>query len=172
MKKNVNSCQGYISWPFPVKFPPGACQKTALMISQHWFSWWLGVVRQWTITWANADQDKCRHMSSLCHNVCNCSPCTSKSITTTATYLSICVCMPVVLRTYVVKIWFCITDFDILIRFWSTLICRFPCTLKNIHSRVENECSPWANGGPRATPPPPPPNVSETTSCRIMIWGI
>ena len=38
------------------------------MISQHWFRWWLGAVRQQAITWANVDTDPCRHMASLGHN--------------------------------------------------------------------------------------------------------
>ena len=37
----------------------------SLMISQHWFRWWLGAVRQQVITWANVDPDLCRHMASL-----------------------------------------------------------------------------------------------------------
>ena len=35
------------------------------MISQHWFRWWLGAVRQQAITWANVDPNLCRHMASL-----------------------------------------------------------------------------------------------------------
>ena len=35
------------------------------MISQHWFRWWLGAVRQQANTWANIDPDLCRHMASL-----------------------------------------------------------------------------------------------------------
>ena len=38
------------------------------MISQHWFRWWLGAVRQQAIIWANVDPDLCRHMASLGHN--------------------------------------------------------------------------------------------------------
>ena len=41
---------------------------TLQMISQHWFRQWLGAVRQQAITWANVDQDLCRHMASLSHN--------------------------------------------------------------------------------------------------------
>ena len=47
---------------------PGECLWTSLMISQHWFRWWLGVVRQQAITWANVDPDLCHHMVSLGHN--------------------------------------------------------------------------------------------------------
>ena len=43
--------------------------KDRLMISQHWFKYWLGAVRQQAITWANVDSDLCRHMASLGHNV-------------------------------------------------------------------------------------------------------
>ena len=39
-----------------------------LMISQHWFRWWLGAVRQQAITWANVDPDLCCHMASLGHS--------------------------------------------------------------------------------------------------------
>ena len=35
------------------------------MISQHWFRWWLGAIRQQAITWANVDPVFCRHMASL-----------------------------------------------------------------------------------------------------------
>ena len=38
------------------------------MISQHWFRLWRGAIRQQAITWANVDQDPCRHMTSLGHN--------------------------------------------------------------------------------------------------------
>ena len=38
------------------------------MISQHWFRWWLGAVRQRAIIWANVDPDHSRHMASLGHN--------------------------------------------------------------------------------------------------------
>ena len=39
-----------------------------MKISQHWFRWCLGVVRQQTITRANVDQDPCRHMAKLGQN--------------------------------------------------------------------------------------------------------
>ena len=41
---------------------------TLVMISQHWFRYWLGAVRQQAITWTNVDQDPCHHMASLGHN--------------------------------------------------------------------------------------------------------
>ena len=41
------------------------------MISQHWFRWWLGAIRQQAITWASVDLDPCRHMTSLGHNELN-----------------------------------------------------------------------------------------------------
>ena len=37
--------------------------KTSLMISRHWFRWWLGAVRQQAITWTNVDQVLLRQMS-------------------------------------------------------------------------------------------------------------
>ena len=41
---------------------------TSVMISQHWFRWWLGAVRQQAITGTNVDLDPCRHMASLGHS--------------------------------------------------------------------------------------------------------
>ena len=38
------------------------------MISQNWFRWWLGAVRQQAITWANVVLDPCRHMTSIGYN--------------------------------------------------------------------------------------------------------
>ena len=38
------------------------------LISQHWFRWWLGAVRQQAITWANVDPDLWCHMVPLSHN--------------------------------------------------------------------------------------------------------
>ena len=34
---------------FPVKLPSGECHRTSLMISQHWFRYWLSTVRQQAI---------------------------------------------------------------------------------------------------------------------------
>ena len=36
-----------------------------LIISQHWFRWWLGAVRYQTIAWASVDSHLCHHMASL-----------------------------------------------------------------------------------------------------------
>ena len=44
---------------------PDECQKTLLIISQHWFRWWLGAVKQQAITWTSVDQDLQRQMVSL-----------------------------------------------------------------------------------------------------------
>ena len=41
------------------------CHRTLLMISHHWFRWWLGAVRQQAITWTSVDQDLQHHMASL-----------------------------------------------------------------------------------------------------------
>ena len=49
-----------------VKLSPGDCYWTSLMVSQHWFRYWLGAVRHHAITWANIDPDLCHHMASLC----------------------------------------------------------------------------------------------------------
>ena len=48
-----------------VKLPQGECDWTLLMISQHWFRWWLGAVTQQVITWAHLDPDLCHYMASL-----------------------------------------------------------------------------------------------------------
>ena len=48
-----------------VKLPSKECHQTLLRISQHWFRWWLGAVRQQTITWAIVDTIFCHHMASL-----------------------------------------------------------------------------------------------------------
>ena len=37
----------------------GVCHTTSLMISQHWFTSWLGAVKQQTITWTNVDHVLC-----------------------------------------------------------------------------------------------------------------
>ena len=59
---------GMISWSFSVNLVIDECHITPLMISQHWFRWWLGAVRQRAITWANFDLDLCCHMASLGHD--------------------------------------------------------------------------------------------------------
>ena len=51
-----------------VILPSGDCHGTSLVISHHCFMWWLGVVRQQAITWANVDKPLCRHVTSLGHN--------------------------------------------------------------------------------------------------------
>ena len=51
-----------------VNLPLDECYSTLLMISQHWFRWWLSAVRQQAITWVNVDPDLCRHMVSLGHS--------------------------------------------------------------------------------------------------------
>ena len=51
-----------------VKFPSTKCQQASLMISQHWFSWWLGAIRQQAITWTNVGPDLCGHMALQGHN--------------------------------------------------------------------------------------------------------
>ena len=47
--------------------PTDECHRTLLMISQHWFRWWLGAVMQQAITSANVDSFPCRLMASLGH---------------------------------------------------------------------------------------------------------
>ena len=48
--------------------PSDECHMTLLMISQHWFRWWLGAIRQQATIWANVDSVPCRLMVSLGHN--------------------------------------------------------------------------------------------------------
>ena len=48
--------------------PSNECNMTLLVISQHWFRWWLGAFRQHAITWANVDLVLCRYIVSLGHN--------------------------------------------------------------------------------------------------------
>ena len=43
------------------------CHRILLMTSQHWFKWWLGVVRHQAITWASVNLDPGHHMVSLGH---------------------------------------------------------------------------------------------------------
>ena len=47
--------------------PSGDCPKTSQMNSQHKSRWWLGAVRQQTITWASVDSDQYGHMVSVGH---------------------------------------------------------------------------------------------------------
>ena len=53
---------------FLVKLPLDEFYKTSLMISQYWFSWWLGVIRHQAITWTNVDQALWWHMASQVQN--------------------------------------------------------------------------------------------------------
>ena len=41
------------------------CHRTLQIISQHWFRWCLGAVRQQAITWTSVDQDLQCHMVTL-----------------------------------------------------------------------------------------------------------
>ena len=66
-----NMCYGLSSWVLLVTLLTGKCHRTPLMTSQHWFGYWLGAVRQQSITWANIDTDLCHHMASLSHNELN-----------------------------------------------------------------------------------------------------
>ena len=55
----------------------GKCLITPLIMSQHWFRWWLGAVRQQAITWTNVDPDLCRHIG---HNELMRLPCMKSSL--------------------------------------------------------------------------------------------
>ena len=61
----------YISGAFLVKLPSDECHNTLLMISQHWFRWWLGAVNQQAITWSNVDPDLGHYLISLSHDLIN-----------------------------------------------------------------------------------------------------
>ena len=37
--------------------------KTSLIISEHWFKYWLGAIRKWAITRASVDPDMCCHLA-------------------------------------------------------------------------------------------------------------
>ena len=51
-----------------MKLPSGECHKTSLLMSQHWFGWWLGAVRHQAITRANVNSNICHHMASIRHD--------------------------------------------------------------------------------------------------------
>ena len=51
-----------------VKLLSGEYHRIPLVRSQHKFTLQFGVVKQHAITWANVDQDLCRHMESLGHS--------------------------------------------------------------------------------------------------------
>ena len=59
-----NSYQGH----FPGKLPSSEHYKTTMMISHHWFNWWLCAVRQQAITPTNIDQVLWCQMAFLGHN--------------------------------------------------------------------------------------------------------
>ena len=54
-----------------VILPSDECHWTLLMISQHWFRWWLDAVRQQAITWTNVDVDPWCHIASIGNNELN-----------------------------------------------------------------------------------------------------
>ena len=66
-----NACDRLSSRAPHVKILSGECHSTPLMISQHWFRWWLGAIKQQSVTWANVDLGLCHHMPSLGHNESN-----------------------------------------------------------------------------------------------------
>ena len=63
-----NICYTESSQTLIVKLLSGECHRTHLMISQHWFRWWLGAIRQQAITLANVDLDLCCHRATLARN--------------------------------------------------------------------------------------------------------
>ena len=48
-----------------LKLHSGKCHRTLLMISQHWFRYWLSAVRQQTITWASVHPYLCKCKATL-----------------------------------------------------------------------------------------------------------
>ena len=50
------------------KLPADEHHWTLVIISQHWFRWWLGAIRQQAIAWTNVDLDPCHHIASLGQN--------------------------------------------------------------------------------------------------------
>ena len=56
------------SWVLLMKLFSGECHRIPLMISQHWFRWWLGAIRHQAITWANVDPVLYHHMASFGHS--------------------------------------------------------------------------------------------------------
>ena len=57
-----------VSSHHPMVMPSDECHGTSPIISQHWFRYWLGAVRQQAINWANVDPDLCRLIASLSLN--------------------------------------------------------------------------------------------------------
>ena len=56
--QSPNTCYRLSSWALPVKLLSDENHRTPLMlISHHWFSWWLDAVWQQAINWANVDSD-------------------------------------------------------------------------------------------------------------------
>ena len=64
----TNTCYRLSSWTLLAKLLTSECHGTPWTISQHWFGYWLGAVRQQPITWANVHPDLCHYMASICHN--------------------------------------------------------------------------------------------------------
>ena len=60
---------GLISWVFKSTWPCNECQRTWLMLSQHWFRLQVGAVKQQAITWTNVDPVPCHHKVSPGHYV-------------------------------------------------------------------------------------------------------
>ena len=59
-----NWLHGLMFWAFPMRLLSWKCHTNPLMVGQHWFRYWLGLVRQQAITWANVDPKRCHRMVS------------------------------------------------------------------------------------------------------------
>ena len=60
-----------ISSEFPMKLFSNVSHMASLMISQHWFRYWLDVIRQLAVIWTNADQVAWCHNASLAASLLN-----------------------------------------------------------------------------------------------------
>ena len=67
IKFGISNFQPYLSdlmvGIFRVKLLSGECHLTLLMMSQHWFGWWLGAAREQVIIWTNVDPVLCCRMT-------------------------------------------------------------------------------------------------------------
>ena len=57
---------------FPMKLPSDECNKSSLMISQHWYSYWLAAVRQQAFTWTYFANVVCCHMEPGANELTQC----------------------------------------------------------------------------------------------------
>ena len=70
-----NVTSSLIGWACSQNLPCTSCEsalkwmpQNTLIISQHWFRYWLGAISYQAITWANVDPDMYHNLVSLGHN--------------------------------------------------------------------------------------------------------